>query len=135
MTDERGETLVEVLVTVVVLSLSVLGIVTGIGAGMRIAHEHRDMASSTVALVLAAEAVEGYSASGATCGTLGASTYAAALSSVSDLPPGWSTSNLSIAAASCATVAGTALPRVTVRATPPDGSGAVTLDVVRRSIP
>ncbi|MEA3019753.1 MAG: hypothetical protein QOI47_1277 [Actinomycetota bacterium] len=131
---EAGETLVEVMMTVAIVSIAMVAIISGIGASIRFSGTHRSSANAGVAVLAAAEAVKTYTGGAATCGTLTTATYASALSGVTNLPPGWSTSNLSISAASCVTVNGVSLPRVTVVATSSDGYSVESVDVVRRSL-
>lgn len=129
--DEAGETLVEVMMTVAIVSIALITIVTGIGAGIRFSGAHRSSANSGIALIAGAEAVKTYSGGSATCGTLSASTYTPALTGVA-VPAGWT---LSISDASCVTVApGVLLPKVTVVATSPDGNAVESVDVIRRSL-
>jgi len=131
--DERGESLVEVLMTVTIVSIAVVGIITGIGTAASSSKLHRDAASATVALVIAAEAIEASAPPAATCEvgrTLDDAPYETALSSLTDLPDGW---DVDVSAA-CAEVAEIGLPHVTLRATPPSGTsaGAAELVVVPR---
>lgn len=127
---EDGETLVEVMMTVAIVSIAVITIVTGIGAAIRFSSSHRSSANSGIAVVAGAEAVKSYSGGSATCATLTPSTYSAALVGV-PVPTGWT---LSISAASCVAVNGASLPKVTVVATSPDGNAVESVDVVRRSL-
>lgn len=132
--SEAGETLVEVMMTVAIVSIAFVSIIAGIGASLRFSGTHRSSANASVALLAAAESVKTWSGGSATCGTLTTSTYSSALTSVTNLPPGWSTSNLSISAASCVTVNGVSLPSVTVVATSTDGQTVESVDVLRRSL-
>jgi type II secretory pathway pseudopilin PulG len=132
--SQAGETLVEVMMTVAIVSFSLVAILSGLGASMRFSASHRGSANAAVAVVAAADAVKTWTGGSATCGTLTTSTYATALSGVTNLPSGWSTANLSISAASCITVNGVSRARVTVVATSPDGQSIESVDVVRRSL-
>jgi hypothetical protein len=111
-----------------------VSIVSGIGTAIRFSGTHRSSANAGVAVIAAAESVKGWSGGSATCATLTPATYLGSLAAVTGLPPGWSSSNLSISAAACVTVNGVPLPRITVVATSPDGQAIKTVDVIRRSL-
>lgn len=128
---EAGETLVEVMMTVAIVSIAMVSIISGLGAAIRFSGTHRSSANAGVALVAAAEAVKTWPGGSATCATLTTATYSSALTAVTNLPQGWSTSNLSITAASCAFNG--ASPRITVVATSPDGQSVESVEVVRRT--
>ena len=132
--NEAGETLVEVMMTVAIVGIAMVSILAGIGASIRFSATHRTAASTGIALVSAAEAVKGASGGSATCATLSASTYAPAVASA-PRPPGWSSADVSIESASCVSVNGQALPRITIVATAPAGGAPESLTVVRRSVP
>jgi type II secretory pathway pseudopilin PulG len=58
--DDRGETLVEILVTLVVLSTAVIALVIGIGAAVTMSDIHRKQATAGAHLRDFADAVESY---------------------------------------------------------------------------
>jgi hypothetical protein len=125
---EAGETLVETLLTVTIMSIAVVGLLFGIGTAIRLTSTHRGQANIDVALNAGAEAVKTYTPSGSpTCGTLTTSTYSGALNGAA--PNGYT---LSIPAApSC--LSGTSLPVVRVQATGANGQKSE-ITVVRRSL-
>jgi type II secretory pathway pseudopilin PulG len=135
-TGEAGETLVELLVTVTIMGIAVVGLVTGIGTAIRLSGTHRTQASTGLVLVTAAEAVKGFSAPSApdTCSPTLKDDYAPALTGLTSLPAGWSSSNLSITEVTCPSVNGLVLPKVTVKATSPNGEATESVDVVRASV-
>jgi type II secretory pathway pseudopilin PulG len=131
--DQAGETLVEVMMTVAIMGMAMVAVLGGVGASMRFSGSHRSSASAGVALVAAAEAIKAYDPASATCSTLEAS-YQPAIDALTDLPSGWSTTDLEITGAACVTVNGVQKAVVTVTATSPDGESVESVDVVRRSI-
>lgn len=134
--SQAGETLVEVMMTVAIVSISMVSIVSGLGAAIRFSGSHRGSANAGVVLVAAAEAVKTWPGGSATCATLSTATYAGALdAAAANLPPlPWSRSNLTITAASCPLVNGlSSRPRVTVVVTSPDGQSVESVEVVRRT--
>ncbi len=139
---DLGETLMETLATVVVIGIAMTALLAGIGTAIRMSGNHRSRAGADVALEVAAEAVKVYPVAGATCGAMTTSTYAGAIGSTNlpatQLPTGWTNSNLSITAASCVTVNGVSLPKITIKATGPVSGNNVavseSVDVVRRSV-
>jgi type II secretory pathway pseudopilin PulG len=130
---QAGETLVEVMMTVAIVSIAMVSIMAGIGASIRFSSSHRSSADAGLVVEAAAEAVKSWSGGGATCATLTAATYAPALTGLA-LPSGWSPADVAISAASCVTVNGVARPQVTVTATSPDGQSVESITVVRRSL-
>lgn len=131
--QQSGETLVEVMMTVAIVSIAMASILAGIGASIRFSGTHRSSANAGLVVEAGAEAVKAWTGGTATCATLTTATYAPALAALS-LPPGWSASNVSITAATCVAVNGVTLPQVTVTATSPDGSAVESLTIVRRSL-
>lgn len=125
---EGGESLLEILITISVLGIGVVAILYGMATGIRLTGIQREQANADVALVAAAEAVKTYIPSpGTTCGTLTTATYAPALTGLTNLPPGWSTSDLSITSASCGT---NQWPKIGVQAS--KGTGTESVEVVPR---
>src|SRR5215475_10690144 len=64
--DDRGETLVELLVTLVVLSTAVIALVIGIGAAVTMSDIHRKQATAGAYLRDFADSVESYVAGSTT---------------------------------------------------------------------
>src|SRR5579862_6744942 len=91
---ERGETLVEILVTVAIMGLAFVGIFAGLTGSFTMSAAHRDSADGTNLLVSAADAVK--AASYVPCPTLSTSSYNPT-QGVS-LPAGWSATNVAVTA-------------------------------------
>lgn len=56
--DQAGDTLIEIVVTVMIMSVSVVGIIAGIATAIALSGVHRSQADVSAALVSAAEAVK-----------------------------------------------------------------------------
>lgn len=136
---ERGDTLVEVIMTVVIVGIAFTGILAGLGTAINLSGTHRGQANADVVLVSAADSVkaQGY----VPCPGVTASTYYSPMLEGVTLPSGWSASNLAITAVkgwngsafvSCPSSDG-GLQRVTITATTPDNRSIETVDVVKRS--
>lgn len=135
--DEAGETLLEILVTVTIMSIAFVAIIAGIGTSLRLSASDRRLASSGVALGLGAEAVRAVTPSVA-CSALTTASYATALSAatpVIPLPRNWAASNLSISAVACDNTSLLKLQTITIKATAPCPSSCPfeTINVVKRS--
>jgi type II secretory pathway pseudopilin PulG len=122
---EAGETLVETLLTVTIMSIAFAAILFAIGTAIRFSGTHRDQANADVALGAAAEAVKAAPPQG--CPN---PSYASVLSGLSDLPARWSAANLSIVSAVCDTLG---LQTITIKATAPGGTASETVSVLKRS--
>jgi type II secretory pathway pseudopilin PulG len=129
---EAGETLVELLITVSILGIAVVALLFGLATAVRLSGTHRTQSNAGVVVEAAAEAVK--VATPVACGSLGvgSTAYNSALDTVTDLPSGWTRSNLSITNRACSG-APLQLQTITVRATAPDGGSSETVDVVKRS--
>lgn len=127
--SEAGESLLEVLMSTLIMGLLVAGIVAGIGAATRMSNSNRDDAEAFLMATRAAEAVK--SVTGVSCVDLSPATFATALDAL-DLPEGWDAGDVVVENASCAPLAGVMLPQVRVRATAP-GGGSRSFLVVPRS--
>lgn len=90
MSDERGETLIELLVAVVIMGIGVVAIVGGLAVSIHVSDVHRKQATAGTAARGYAEAIEGWVAAGnfPACGDDGA--YAAV--SVPGFPSGYTKS-------------------------------------------
>jgi Tfp pilus assembly protein PilV len=135
--DEAGETLLEILVTISVMSIAFVAIIAAIGTSLRLSGSSRRLASSSVALGVAAEAVKAVTPSVA-CSALTTGSYATALSAatpVIPLPRYWAASNLSISAVACDDTSLLKLQTITIKATAPCPSSCPfeTVNVVKRS--
>jgi uncharacterized membrane protein len=140
---DAGDTLVEVMATMVVMSIAVAAILAGIGTSLRLSGTHRNFASAGVVMGAAAEAVK--VATPVACSSVTTSSYSSALTTIPTkfpgfaFPTGWSASNLSITAATCNNSSTTKLQTITVQAK--RGSSACTtattqcesVSVVKRS--
>src|SRR5207247_9636520 len=70
-TDERGETLLELLMTVVIMGITVVAIVGGISTSILMSDAHRKQSTAGAAVRDYGEAVEKYLSSGANRYTVG----------------------------------------------------------------
>lgn len=128
---EAGETLLEILATITIMSLGVGAIVAGTAASVRMSTKHRSIANAQVALGAAAEAVK--AATPVACTGSYVTPYANAVAAIvptASLPAGWLTSSLSVTA-TCAS--GTGLQKVTVTVAAPGTAITEHVDVLRRS--
>lgn len=134
--DERGETLVELLVTVVVLGLTGVALVAGLTTAVMISDSHRKAADAGATIRDYAEAIEtavvtsGYQVS---C----APTYAADFTP----PSGYTTPAITAVSfwngagfpGTCDPTADTGLQRLTLRVSSMDGRAAESLTIVVRN--
>jgi type II secretory pathway pseudopilin PulG len=132
---ERGDTLVEVLITITIVGIAFTGILAGLATAINLSGRHRGQANADVVLVSAAESVKNQAY------TQCASTSSYSATSGVTLPSGWVASNLSITSVkkwngssfvtTCpATDQG--LQLITISATTPDNKSTETIEVVKR---
>ena len=129
--DERGESLVEVLMTVAILGMTMVALIAAIGTAVRSSDSARQEADAVVVVTRAAEAVKGVT--GLTCASLSPSQFTDELAALADLPAGWTAADITVTTAEC-TPSGTGalLPRVVVEAVSPLGKGSESLVVAPR---
>lgn len=135
--DERGDTLVEILVAVAILGIAFVGILAGLATAISLSGRQRGQASADIVLVSAADSVK--SQTYVSCPTASAASYSA--TSGVTLPTGWSASNLTITAfkswngtawsATCP-ASDKNVQLVTITAAAPDGKTTESVDVVKR---
>ena len=131
ITDERGESLLEVVAAVAILGIAGVAMLLGLGTASRLSGDDRHHAEALVVLSRAAEAIKAHRPVAVTCQTATASTYASALASLGDLPSGWSRGDVRIADVDCVPTNGVLAPRVTIEAQAPSSAPA-SIDVVPR---
>ena len=135
---ERGETLVEVLITITIVGIAFTGILAGLATAINLSGRHRGQANADVVLVSAAESVknQAYTA----CPSVSTSSYNPTQGVT--LPSGWAASNVQVTsvktwggAAFLSTCPGTdlGLQLVTITATTPDGKSTESVEVVKRT--
>ena len=135
--SERGDTLVEVLMTIAILAVAFVGILAGLATAIRLSGIHRGQANADVVLTSAAESVKKQTY--VACPGVVLTSYTPTTGVT--LPSGWSSSNVTVTAvqkwngtsfqASCpATDQG--LELVTITAATPDGKSTESIDVVKR---
>jgi type II secretory pathway pseudopilin PulG len=135
--SERGDTLVEVLMTMAIMAIAFVGILSGLATAIRLGGIHRGQANADVVLTSAAESVKNQTY--VPCPAVLLTSYNPTLGVT--LPSGWSSSNVTVTAvqkwngttfqASCpATDQG--LELITVTATTPDGKSTESIDVIKR---
>ncbi len=134
---EDGDTLLEILVAVSVMSIAFTALIGGLAAAIRLSAVHRGSANANVVLVSAAESVK--SQTYVPCPDVSTSSYVPSQNVT--LPSGWSSSNLvvtavkrwngSVFATTCPATDG-GLQLVTITATSPDGKSTDSVDVVKR---
>jgi type II secretory pathway pseudopilin PulG len=132
---ERGDTLVEVLITITIVGIAFTGILAGLATAINLSGRHRGQANADVVLVSAAESVKNQAY------TQCASTSSYNPASGVTLPSGWSASNLSITSVrkwngtsfqtSCPTT-DQGLQLITISATTPDNKSTESVEVVKR---
>lgn len=131
-----GDTLVEVLMTVVIAGIAVVSLLYGLATAINLSGVDRGNADVRTLLTSSAESVK--SQAYVTCATT--SSYNP--SSGVTIPSGWSASNITVTTVSywngtafVSTCPGTdqKLQRVQVRVVSPDGRAFGTIDVVKRS--
>ena len=134
---ERGDTLIEVLITISIMGIAFTGLLAGLATAIRLSGIHRGQANAAVVLVSAADSVKNQSY--VACPSVTTSSYNP--TSGVTLPSGWSSSNVTILSvkpwngsafqASCpATDQG--LQLITSKATSPDSSSSEQVDLVKR---
>ena len=135
--SERGDTLVEVMMTVAILAVAFVGILAGLATAIRLSGIHRGQANADVVLTSAAESVKNQTY--IACPVVIVTSYNP--TSGVTLPSGWSSSNVTITAvqkwngtAFQASCPGTdqGLELVTITATTPDGKSTESIDVLKR---
>ena len=135
--DERGDTLVEVLMTIVILAVAFVGILSGLATAIRLSGIHRGQANADVVLTSAAESVKNQTY--IPCPAVILTSYSP--TSGVTLPTGWAASNVTVTSvqkwngtsfqASCPST-DQGLELVTITATTPDGKSSETVDVIKR---
>lgn len=134
--SERGDTLVEVMITIVIAGIAFVSLLTGLATAIRLSGTHRGQANANVVLVSAADSVKSQTYVG--CPAVTTSSYNPTQGVT--LPSGWSSSNVTILSVKgwngTAFVACPAtdqkLQLVTIKATTPNGESAEQVDVVKR---
>ena len=134
---ERGETLVEVLITITIVGIAFTGILAGLATAINLSGRHRGQANADVVLVSAAESVK--SQAYAPCPGVTTTSYNPTQGVT--LPSGWAASNIEITSvkkwngtafvASCPAADGN-LQLVTITATTPDNKSTESVEVVKR---
>lgn len=93
--DERGETLAELLMTIVIMGIAFVSILGGLGTAIALSGVHRGQANADVTLVSAADAVKSNTLNPyVACPSVTTSSYNP--TSGVTLPSGWSASNITI---------------------------------------
>ena len=139
--EERGESLIEVLITVVILGLAVVAILSALGTLVRGTDIHRQQSNATVVAENAAEAIKGNGTAFVTCAT--PADYAAAVAGTTR-PTGWAAPTVltvqywngsgfgSTCYDSTAAPLLAPLQLVSVKAASPNGRGTSLLSFVKR---
>jgi len=140
--SERGETLVEIMVTISIMGIAFVSLLGGLATAIRLSGTHRGQANADVVLVSAVESVKAQAYEPCP----GASNSSYTPTQDVTLPSGWAASNVEVLSVSkwndstglfqtsCpATDHG--LQLVTIRVTTPDGSSSEQVDVVKRNHP
>lgn len=131
VSNDRGETLIETLISMVLLSIAVVAIIGAVGAQATFTLDHRGVTKTDVAVKEAAETVKAmvYSASGYTAPTISGFTIT---SSYGCVPTSDTTSfpKTDLQASPCTD---TGLQLVTVIAVPTSGGASESVDVMKRS--
>jgi prepilin-type N-terminal cleavage/methylation domain-containing protein len=135
--QERGDTLVEVMMAIAIAGIAVTGLLSGLATAINLSGTHRGQANAGVVLVSAADSVK--SQTYVACPSVTTSSYNP--TSGVTLPTGWSASNVTITAvkswsgssfqASCPAT-DQKLQLITVRAATPDGRSSEQVDVIKR---
>ncbi len=135
--DQRGETLVEVVLTIAIAGIAVTALLAGLGTSINLSRIHRGQANADVVLVSAADSVKNQTY--VPCPTVTTSSYNP--TSGLTLPTGWSSSDVTItqvlgwngsAFVACAAT-DAKLQLVTIRATTPGSESSEIVSVVKRS--
>ena len=140
--DDRGETLIELVVAVVILSTAVIALMGGLATGIRVSDIHRKQANAGSYVRAFAEAVESKVAESSTGYTActGATTPAALYEATFANPAGYERHVTGVAywnsATStfvpCPAAGDTGVQRVSLQVRSADGRASETLDVVIR---
>lgn len=130
--SDAGESLLEVLVTIVILGLASVALLGAIGTAVNLSGDQRGSAEALVVVGRAAEAVKAQGTGGAACESLAPESFGPAIDALADLPPGWSTTDIAVTSVTCVPVDSTTLPHVTVTATSPNDETASLVVVPRR---
>lgn len=132
MRDERGESLLEVVVAVTILGIAGVAMILGLGTASRLSGDDRQHAEALVVLSRAAEAIKAHRPVVVNCQTATAQAYAPALAALTDLPSGWDLDDVRITSVACVESDGISAPHVTLEARAP-GAAAARLSIVPRS--
>jgi type II secretory pathway pseudopilin PulG len=131
--EESGETLLELLVTISIISVAFVSILAGIGTTLRFTRSDRNIANANAALTVATETVK--AAAPSSCAALTTATYRAALdTTLAGLPTSWTVSNVTITAATCDDTSALKLQTITIKATAPGATAGESIDIVKRSL-
>ena len=136
--EQRGDTLVEILMTIVIIGIAFTGILAGLATSSRMSGIHKQQANADVVLTSAAESVKKQTY--VACPLVALTSYSP--TSGVTLPSGWSASNVTITSitkwngtsfqASCPAV-DQDLQIVTIQVvTPTNPSTTETIEVVKR---
>jgi prepilin-type N-terminal cleavage/methylation domain-containing protein len=135
--SERGDTLVEVLITISVVGIAFTGLLAGLATAINLSGVHRGQANADVVLVSAADSVKNQTY--IACPIVNLVSYNPTQGV--NLPSGWSASDVAVtsvkgwngsAFVSCPVVDGK-LQLVTITATTPDSRSSESIDVVKRN--
>jgi prepilin-type N-terminal cleavage/methylation domain-containing protein len=95
--DQAGFSLIEVLLSVVILGLAIVAMIGSMGTGMIASRTHRNQADASTVLVRAGERLKSNSTTPyAPCGT--PASYTASVTGVTPLPSNWTSGTISIPA-------------------------------------
>jgi type II secretory pathway pseudopilin PulG len=123
--SERGESLLELLITISILGIAVVAILTGLATAIRLSGAHRDQADAEVIVAAGAESLKQLEyAPCASSYPLSHQSWSLTVTSVKT----WDGSAFGDPCSPAAT-----LQLVTIRAASPDGESVETLDVVKRA--
>ena len=132
---QRGESLVELLITITIVGIAFTGILAGLATAINLSGRHRGQANADVVLVSAAESVKNQAY------TQCASTSSYNPTSGVTLPSGWSASHLSITSVrkwngtsfvtTCPST-DQGLQLITITANTPDGNSTESVEIVKR---
>lgn len=139
---DRGETFVELLITVAILGIAVAAILGGIGTAIIGSDVHRKQSEATPVVISAADALKDRTLLYKDCATSTESTYVNAVAGA--LPAGWPTPQLTVRywtgsdfTSNIAQCQDASLPsgraqEITIQVTTPDARATETLAVVKR---
>jgi prepilin-type N-terminal cleavage/methylation domain-containing protein len=140
--DDRGETLVEVLVAVVILGIAGVAVIAGLQMSVQASDIHRKQTTGGAYVRSYAEAVQQYVASGHYIPCAGADAYnvGAVTNRISDLPSSYTPRHTAarsvgtdgVAATGCTSATDTGVQQVTLRVTSNDNRADEKLTVVLR---